>query len=223
GEMTIRAMSDAVAEAYAAWTNDASVKHFAHLPLDEYTPQIVRDMIRGVIADGLRDGTLAVLTICYATSDSFLVSLVVFDVKPDDSEIGYWVAPEHRGRKISVRALSLTMKMARKLGLKRLRARTVQDNPASEIVLLKAGFEQVGMARPEIVPSGTTEMSGNDLAKLGGIEGEAGLVPMFPASAVKWRPLTPDGFHSAVGTLAIACHKLFFNLTSSGDAMITSK
>src|SRR5690606_5893206 len=53
GVVTIRAMSDADAEAYAAGTNDASVKHFAHLPLDKYTPQIVRDMIRGAIADGL--------------------------------------------------------------------------------------------------------------------------------------------------------------------------
>lgn len=166
GVVTIRVMSDTDAEAYAAGTNDALVKHFAHLPLDEYTPQIVRDMIRSAIADGLHDGTLAVLTISDATSDSFLGSLVIFDVKPDDAEIGYWVAPEHRGRKVSGRALTLTMEMARKLGLKRLRARTVQENPASERVLLKAGFAQVGEARPEIVPSGKTEMSVNYLAEL---------------------------------------------------------
>src|SRR5690606_9056371 len=164
--VTIRAMSDTDAEAYAAGTNDTLVKRFAHLPLDKYTPQIVRDMIRGAIADGLRDGTLAVLTISSATSDSFLGSLVIFDVKPDDAEVGYWVAPEHRGRKVSGRALTLSMEMARRLGLKRLRARTVQENPASERVLLKAGFEQVGEARPEIVPSGKTEMSVNYLAEL---------------------------------------------------------
>ncbi len=166
GVVTIRAMSDADAEAYAAGTNDASVKHFAHLPLDEYTPQIVRDMIRGAIADGLRGGTLAVLTISDAPSDLFLGSLVIFDVKPDDAEIGYWVAPEHRGRKVSGRALALAVEMARKLGLKRLRARTVQENPASERVLLNAGFEQVGEARPEIVPSGKTEMSVNYLVEV---------------------------------------------------------
>ncbi|WP_435655994.1 GNAT family N-acetyltransferase [Brucella pituitosa] len=166
GVMTIRPMSDADAEAYAAGTNDALVKRFAHLPLDEYTPQIVRDMIQGAIADGLRDGTLAVLAISCASSDSFLGSLVFFDVKQDDAEIGYWVAPEHRGRKVSGRALMLAMEMARKLGLERLRARTVQENPASERVLLNAGFEQIGKARPEIAPSGKAEMSVSYLVEL---------------------------------------------------------
>lgn len=163
GVVTIRTMSDSDAEAYAAGTNDASVKRFAHLPLEVYTPQIVRDMIQGAIADGLRDGTLAVLTISDASSDSFLGSLVIFDVKLDDAEIGYWVAPKHRGRKVSGRALALAVEMARKLGLEKLRARTVQENPASERVLLNAGFEQVGEARPEVVPSGKTEMSVNYL------------------------------------------------------------
>lgn len=166
GVMTIRAMSDADAEAYVAGTNDALVKRFAHLPLEEYTPQIVRNMIQGAIADGLRDGTLAVLAISSASSDSFLGSLVFFDIKPDDAEIGYWVAPEHRGRKVSGRALTLAIEMARKLGLKRLRARTVQENTASEKVLLNAGFEQVGEARPEIVPSGKTEMGVNYLIEV---------------------------------------------------------
>lgn len=166
GVVTIRTMLDADAEAYAAGTSDPSVKHFAHLPLDVYTPQIVRDMIQGAISEGLRDGTLAVLTISEAGSDSFLGSLVFFDVKPDDAEIGYWVAPEHRGRRVSGRALTLAKDMARKLHLKKLRARTVQENPASERVLLHAGFKQVGEARPEIVPSGKTEMSVNYLAEL---------------------------------------------------------
>lgn len=53
GVVTIRAMSDGDAEAYAAGTNDALVKHFAHLPLENYTPQIVRDMLQGATADGL--------------------------------------------------------------------------------------------------------------------------------------------------------------------------
>jgi ribosomal-protein-alanine N-acetyltransferase len=166
GVVKIRAMSDADAEAYVAGTNDALVKRFAHLPLEEYTPQIVRNMIQGAIAEGLRDGTLAVLAISSASSDSFLGSLVFFDIKPDDAEIGYWVAPEHRGRKVSGQALTLAIEIARKLGLKRLRARTVQENTASEKVLLNAGFEQVGEARPEIVPSGKTEMGVNYLIEV---------------------------------------------------------
>ena len=136
GVVTIRAMSDEDAEAYAAGTGDALVRRFAHLPLEKYSPQIVRELIHSVIGAGLRDGTLAVLTIADSSSDSFLGSLVFFDINQDDAEIGYWVAPEHRGRKVSGRALALALQISRILGLKRLRARTVQDNPASERVLL---------------------------------------------------------------------------------------
>ncbi|KQU88120.1 acetyltransferase [Ensifer sp. Root31] len=166
GTVTIRAMSNADAEAYAAGTDDALVKRFAHLPMDNYTPQLVCHLIEGAIADGLRDGTLAVLTIADAKSDALLGSLVFFDIKTDNAEIGYWVAPERRGQKVSSRALALAIEVARTLGLKGLRARTVEENPASQRILLLAGFEQVGEAQPEVVPSGKTEMSVNYLIKL---------------------------------------------------------
>jgi len=161
--VTIRAMSEEDVEAYAAGTKDLLVKQFAHLPLEEYTPQIVRDLVHGAIADGLRTGTLAVLAISNACSNSFLGSLVIFDVGLEDAEIGYWVAPEHRGRQVSSRAVKLAREIARKLGIRKLHARTVQENPASERVLLSAGFKQVGEARQQIAPSGKTEMSVNYL------------------------------------------------------------
>lgn len=166
GAVAVRVMSHADAEAYASGTDDALVRRFAHLPLEKYTPQVVHDLIKGAIADGLRDGTLAVLTISDASSDSFLGSLVFFDVTSDDAEIGYWVAPEHRGRRVSGRALMLAMEIGRKLGLKKLRARTVQNNPASSKVLLGVGFEQVGNPLPQVAPSGKTEMSVNYLVEL---------------------------------------------------------
>ncbi len=67
---------------------------------------------------------------------------------------------------MSGRALKLAVEMAHKLGLKKLRARTVQENPASESVLRNAGFEQVGEARPEVVPSGKTKLSVNYVVEL---------------------------------------------------------
>ncbi len=159
GIVAIRAMWAGDAEAYAAGTEDALVKRFAHLPLDNYTPQIVRTMIDGVIADGLRDGTLAVLAICDAQSNQFLGSLVFFDITCDDAEVGYWVAPEHRGRDVSVRALALAIEMAGALSLRRLHAKTVEENPPSQKVLLKTGFEPSGDVRPGVLPSGKTQIS----------------------------------------------------------------
>ena len=159
GMVSIRPMSAEDAAAYAAGTDDELVQRYAHLPLKQYTPELVRDLIDGVIADGLRQGTLAVLTIADAASDAFLGSLVIFDVSAEDAEVGYWIAPQHRGRQASGRALALAMELARGLGLKRLRARTVRENPASERVLVRAGFAQAGEARPAVTPSGKTEIS----------------------------------------------------------------
>ncbi|MGG4774444.1 N-acetyltransferase [Alcaligenaceae bacterium 429] len=159
GSICIRTMQDSDAEAYAAGTEDASVKRFAHLPLDHYTPEIVRDMIQGVIAEGLQAGFLAVLSIADANNDEFLGSMVFFDITATDAEIGYWVAPNHRGRKVSKHALLLAMEISRQLGLTHLRARTVIDNPASAYVLTTVGFAQQGEPTAETVPSGKTEMS----------------------------------------------------------------
>lgn len=154
GTITVRAMISADAQSYAAGTCDSQVKLYAHLPLDHYTPQIVRDMIDGVIEDSLRNGSLAVLAIADSNSDEFVGSLVLFDITAKDAEVGYWVAPEHRGRGIAGRALALAGGVARLIGLNRLRARTVLGNPASERALLTGGFKQVGSPEPDIAPSG---------------------------------------------------------------------
>ncbi|MCB4919383.1 GNAT family N-acetyltransferase [Brucella intermedia] len=170
GAVTIRTMETGDAEAYATGTEDALVKRYAHLPMDHYTPQLVRSLLEGPIADGLRLGNLAVLTIADANSDVFLGSLVFFDIKPnDEAEVGYWVAPEHRGQKVSGRALALAIETARSLGLKRLHARTVEENPASQRVLLLAGFEQAGEAQPTLTPSGKTEMGVSYVRDIWGI------------------------------------------------------
>ena len=119
-----------------------------------------------MIADGLRDGNLAILTIADPVSDAFLGSLVVFDITDDDAEVGYWVGPEHRGKNISGRAVELALEMARRLKLTGLRARTVLDNPASQKSLLKAGFEQQGEPERQVTPSGKTAMSVNYAIRL---------------------------------------------------------
>ncbi|MEV0704705.1 hypothetical protein AB0I53_43240 [Saccharopolyspora sp. NPDC050389] len=59
--ITVRHLADRDAAAFAAGTTDAAVRRFAHLPTPHYTAETVREQIRGVIADGLRDGNLAVL------------------------------------------------------------------------------------------------------------------------------------------------------------------
>ncbi|MBB6261024.1 RimJ/RimL family protein N-acetyltransferase [Paenochrobactrum gallinarii] len=157
-QLSLRAMKQADAPAYAADTMDADVKQFGHLPLEHYTPEIVSEMIDGSIADGLRSGELAVLTIAVTASDRFAGSLVLFDFTDHDAEIGYWVAPDYRGQNIAYKALMLAADYARTLGLRQLRARTVTDNSASVHVLHKAGFVKTGLPEAETTPSGKTAL-----------------------------------------------------------------
>src|SRR5690606_24256669 len=113
-------------------------------PLANYTPEIVREQIDGVIAQGLADGSLAVLAIADEESDRFLGSVVLFDPHEDRAEVGFWLTPEARGRGAAAAAVRAVGSLAAKAGLSWLEARTSPENVASRRVLEACGFEQRG-------------------------------------------------------------------------------
>lgn len=149
----LRALTADDADAYAAGTADPTVRAYAHLPEPSYTPERVRELVAGPIEEGLREGSLAVLAI--ADQDgTFLGSMVVFDVEAPSAEVGFWLAPEARGRGAATGALEAAGELARSVGLTELRARTVVANDASAATLRRAGFVPVGEPELSITPSG---------------------------------------------------------------------
>lgn len=61
--------------------------------------------------------------------------------------LGYWVDSKHAGRGLASAAVQVLVEMARdELGLHRIEASTLLHNVGSQRVLLKAGFQQIGMA-----------------------------------------------------------------------------
>ena len=156
--VTLRQLAHGDAEAYAAGTADPDVRRFAHLPEPEYTPERVIDLMDTVLEEGLATGTLAVLAIADSPSDRFLGSLVVFDITPSSAEVGFWLAPDGRGRGAAGEALRLAADVARAGGLTVLRARTLTDNHASQRVLERAGFRPDAQPRPDVTPSGATAL-----------------------------------------------------------------
>lgn len=147
------------ADAFTRGTDDEAVRKYGHLPVPKYTPEIVREQIDGVIEQGLAEGALAVLAIADAGSDEFLGSIVLFDVRGDRAEVGFWLAPWARGRGAAQYALDALGGAAAASGLAVLEARTVVDNVGSQKVLQAAGFDQVGEPTPSTAPSGARVLS----------------------------------------------------------------
>lgn len=156
GSVRVRCLQHKDATCFAQGTKDDAVQRYGHLPLSEYTPETVSEQIDGVIDQGLKDGSLAVLAIAEAESDDFLGSVVLFDVRGDRAEVGFWLAPWARGRGAAQHALQACVEMASDMGLALLDARTAPENTGSRRVLEAAGFSQRGEPREETAPSGAT-------------------------------------------------------------------
>ncbi|QUH02935.1 GNAT family N-acetyltransferase [Saccharopolyspora erythraea] len=154
GVITVRPLADRDAEAFARGTADEAVRRFGHLPLAAYTADIVREQIRGVIAEGLRSGELAVLAIADATDDRFLGSITLFGIHGHSAEVGFWLAPAARGLGATSRAVQLLAEWSHGHGIRELTARTELANHASQRVLERCGFGLDGGPTEQRAPDG---------------------------------------------------------------------
>jgi ribosomal-protein-alanine N-acetyltransferase len=65
----------------------------------------------------------------------------------ENGHVGYWLDARFTGRGLMTRAIEALAEHARdELGLHRLQAATLPHNEASQAVLTRAGFEQIGFA-----------------------------------------------------------------------------
>lgn len=158
GVIRVRRLEPRDAAAFVDGTTDAQVRQFAHLPVAEYTEQVFLEQLRSVIADGLRDGNLAVLAVANAATDEFLGSITLFDVDYTHgrAETGFWVTPASRGRKAAARAVKLVARWAAQLGIVELIARADAANEPSCAVLERADFTLIDGPTEQTAPSGRT-------------------------------------------------------------------
>ncbi|HEY9357060.1 MAG TPA: GNAT family N-acetyltransferase [Arthrobacter sp.] len=63
------------------------------------------------------------------------------------AHLGYWVDKEYNGRGIGTAAIAVAVDFShQELGLHRLQAATLTHNAASQKILKRAGFEEIGLA-----------------------------------------------------------------------------
>jgi ribosomal-protein-alanine N-acetyltransferase len=63
------------------------------------------------------------------------------------ASVGYWVGAEHTGRGLATAMVEEALRAAAGLGLHRVEAGTLLRNEPSQRVLVKTGFERIGVAR----------------------------------------------------------------------------
>ena len=134
---------------------DPAIGHFTTVPVP-YDADAARWWIE-FAAERLASGTGAHLLVEEAGT---AVAAVGLDVNPADraGRVGYWAAPEARGRGIATRATRLLCRWALTadgLGLQRLELDAAATNAASNAVARKLGFTHEGTRRSAMLLTGT--------------------------------------------------------------------
>lgn len=150
GVVTLRPWGeDGDVEAITAACNDRAIAEFLDMIPSPYTEDDAREFI-GHCREGWAEGTVANFAITDAASGRVVGSVGVRWLEPDQgvAEVGYWVAPEVRGRGFCTRAVRLVSRwVIADCGMARLQLRADEQNTASRKVAENAGFAQEGILR----------------------------------------------------------------------------
>lgn len=136
-------------EAVTAACNDRAIAEFLELIPSPYTKDDARDYIAHC-HEGWRAGTLSNFAITDTETGAAVGSIGVRWVDPEQgvAEVGYWVAPEARGKSLCTRAVRLVSRwLIAEHGVERLQLRAEEQNAPSRRVAEKAGFTEEGVLR----------------------------------------------------------------------------
>jgi RimJ/RimL family protein N-acetyltransferase len=136
-------------EAITAACNDRAIAEFLDLIPSPYTENDARFYI-DQCRQGWAEGTTTNFAITDAESGEAVGSIGVRWAEPDQGvcEVGYWVAPQARGRGVCTTALRLVSRwLIADHGMQRVQLRADEQNVASRKVAENAGFTQEGVLR----------------------------------------------------------------------------
>ena len=147
GVVSLRTPRREDAEPIHAACQDPAIIRFTRVPFP-YTLDHARSFVRNA-AHELRTGTGVHLITADAVTGSLLgVCALTFDRFRRSAEIGYWVAPEFRGRGVAPRAVRLLAGWAfAERDCRRIQLLADARNRASQQVAAACGFTREGVLR----------------------------------------------------------------------------
>jgi len=151
----LREPAEADVPAITAACQDPLIQRFTFVPVP-YSEEDARTFVAAAPREREAGEALA-LVICPRDGDELLGTVGVqrFDRDHRTADIGYWMAPQARGRGAAARAVRLLAPWAlRELGLARIQLDADVDNVASQRVAERAGFVREGVLRSVIEVKG---------------------------------------------------------------------
>jgi ribosomal-protein-alanine N-acetyltransferase len=154
GLVTLRPAADADVPAIVEACRDPAIQRYTRVPAN-YDDADARDYIERS-ERGRAEGTEFPLLVVDAEDGSLLGSVGIHGLGDEGSGwVGYWVAPQARGRGVAARALSLLCGWAfEELDLARIEAQVEPENERSQRVLERVGFQREGLLRSYLVLAG---------------------------------------------------------------------
>jgi RimJ/RimL family protein N-acetyltransferase len=150
----LRPPSPADVPAIAAACTDPEIARWTMVPTP-YTPAHARRFVAQAKRWWEAGRTGAIFAIVDRSAGRLVGMIGLEPAEPGLAEVGYWVAPEARGRGYATRAVRLVSAWAfRDPSLVRLELHTILGNEASGAVARKAGFTREGVARQGLVVRG---------------------------------------------------------------------
>jgi RimJ/RimL family protein N-acetyltransferase len=142
--ITLRAMKAKDADALTVACQDPEIARWTRVPI----PYRRADALSWIAGSELElDAGVTIGWLAVDDEDRLLASISVMQIdrRAGTGEIGYWVAPEARGRGVATRAVRLVRDWAPAgLGLTTIEIEVHEDNLASQAVARAAGFSEAG-------------------------------------------------------------------------------
>jgi RimJ/RimL family protein N-acetyltransferase len=148
GVVTVRPWGEpGDAEAIVAACNDRAIAEFLDMIPRPYTRSDAETYLEACRL-GWRDGANANFAIIVDGRAVGSIGVRWIELDQGVAEVGYWVAPDARGKRVCTRALELVSGwVLARPGMARLQLRADEENVASKRVAENAGFTREGVLR----------------------------------------------------------------------------